>query len=704
MINDLNITIPKVYQSFKDVWKKEQSHFIQMYLENKVGFIPNLLPEDAMLISTSETISILSQKLGIAFEMATSKENTALENHDLPEVLQSPVRGELSGKWLKNSNMVGINVRTIGNFWNIIKYALTLPKSQDSIHLLPIWEPGVVASLYGIASWQINSEFYAHDLAEAIPHLNTVERQLKAVINILHAMGKTVGMDVIPHTDRFSEIVLSNPQYFEWLQRENYEIVNHRANLHEEVQDLILSFLEQYGASNPFDAYPKEREKFFSDDLDEATRNVILFGKPEHEGIRQRRRDALLRYLTKYGYEPVPATMAPPYRGLRVDYEHSEQDTEGQIWREYAITQPESFSRVFGPLTRYKLYERRDDNKNWEIDFSRPRPAVWNYVAQHYQQVQETYGFDFMRGDMSHVQMRPEGVPSQFGQFYDILAEVKNFIRDAGVPYFGYFAETFLAPRNVMSYGDEIDHLEASECDSTLGDLQSVVVNTPLFLQRFRQYLDILETRRFAPNFTIMTADKDDPRFDEFYIFANEFRLFIALFLTNMPSYMALGFRTRDTHHSPAPNEHYTKLYVFQLSEGAKATEGDYVWGRNGSLYHRLLEIQLYADKIWETIKNKPVQWLIYPDAVGFGKVIAWTQADHPTHIFVANTDSENAIVNFAIPKIKGIENKRLKFEFSTADSITEIDKYPFYNGRHYNVFRLEKGECRVYLVDYLAA
>ena len=141
-----------------------------------------------------------------------------------------------------------------------------------------------------------------------------------------------------------------------------------------------------------------------------------------------------------------------------------------------------------------------------------------------------------MRGDMSHVQMRAEGVPTQIDAFYDILATVKKVVRDNGVPYFGYFAETFLAPRNVMSYGDEIDHLEAADCDSTLGDLQSVIINTPEFLQRFRQYLDVLETRRFAPSFTIMTADKDDPRFDKFYVSGNEFRLFTALFLTNMPT------------------------------------------------------------------------------------------------------------------------------------------------------------------------
>ncbi|MFT6148519.1 MAG: hypothetical protein ACJAUH_001201, partial [Saprospiraceae bacterium] len=58
-----------------------------------------------------------------------------------------------------------------------------------------------------------------------------------------------------------------------------------------------------------------------------------------------------------------------------------------------------------------------------------------------------------------------------------------------------------------------------------------------------------------------------------------------------------------------------------------------------------------------------------------------------------------NAIVNFAIPAIKGIENTHFKFDFSTAYCVTKINELPFYNGRHYNIFRLEKGECRVYLI-----
>ena len=687
------------YNDYKEVWKGEKPNLIRQFLSKEVSFIPNLLPEDAIALSPVETIDILRKHLGDAvYFQAISVQYTYMPYAELPEILKSPVRTEANTDWLKKTNMVGINVRTVQSFWNVVKYALTLPKSQDSIHFLPIWEPGVVSSLYGMASWNINPEFFSPELANMLPHLDTVEKQLKAVINLLHALGKSVGMDVIPHTDRFSEIVLSNPHYFEWLQREEFEIVNHSEHLHERVQALIMTFLKENGAANPADNFPEESTDFFSDDFGESQRNRILFGQPIQRGLRADRRDALLRYLTKFGYEPVPATMAPPYRGLEVDKENFEEDEKGQIWREYNITNPTPFSRVFGPLTRYKLYDRLEDNQHWAIDFSKPRPAVWEYVAASYHQVQRFYGFDFMRGDMSHVQMRPEGVPAQIDAYYDILAYVKHYIQQQGNPYFGYFAETFLAPRNEMGYGDEVDHLEAAAADSTLGDLQSLPINTSEFLQRFRYYLDVFHTRRFAPNFTIMTADKDDPRFDAFYVSGNEFRFFTALFLTDMPSYMGLGFRTRNTHLEPAPNEYYTKLFVFQIPKGPKSTNGAYIFGQNIDLYHRLQRIQTLADTIWDDIKNKEVQWLLYPDATGFGKVLAWTHAQQPKYIFVANLDTDNAIDNVAIPAIKNINNTGLQQLFSTLNTNENAVNTQF-NGRNYNIGSIEYGECRVYQI-----
>ncbi len=498
--------IPKVYQQFQDYWQEQHLAMKNLYKMVIILLFPIYCPKKPSNSMSSKPSQLLRSRWGDSVALALNPSNTSPYTpiSELPLEVQSPVYNNQNSIWLKHSNMVGINVRTVGSFWNVVKYALTLPKWQDAIHLLPIWEPGVVGSLYGMSSWNINTEFFSLELAVSFPHLNIVERQLKAVVNLLHVMGKAVGMDVIPHTDRFSEIVLANPQYFEWIQRDNYQIINHSENLHLEVQERILAFLKENGAAESNIDFPLQRELFFSNAIEERLRLQILFGNHNNSTLKNTRRIALMKHLIAYGYEPLPATMAPPYRGVEVDRESKIVDEMGLVWRDYKITEPQAMSRIFGPLTRYKLYERLEDNQNWEIDFSSPRPKVWEYVAKKYAAVQATFNLDFMRGDMSHVQMRSEGVPAQPNTHYDLLQYVKQYIQQQGNPHFGYFAETFLAHTDFMGYGDEIDHLEASDADSTLGDLQSTVVGSLEFLQRFRQYLDLLQTRSFAPNFTVM--------------------------------------------------------------------------------------------------------------------------------------------------------------------------------------------------------
>lgn len=687
--------IPKVYQQFRDVWAQDRESLMGAYRGLEMSFVPNLLPELAVQLTAEETLHVLHGRLGSQADHALADTSP-----DAAPPIPSPVAAEPDGSWLKTSNMVGINVRTIGSFWNVVKYALTLPQALDSIHLLPIWEPGVVGSLYGISSWQINTEFFSQELLAACPALNTVEKQLRAVVNLLHALGKAVGMDVIPHTDRFSEIALAQPHYFEWLQRQDSEIVDHSDNLHQEVQDRILDFLAAHGPAVDGEGYPDSRREFFSPAYPEEKRLRVLFGRPEDRAGREKRRNELVRHLYAYGLEPVPATMAPPYRGIKVNPETSYTDSEGNVWYDYSVTEPQSMSRVFGPLARFKLYGRLNDNAQWEIDFDRPRHEVWRYVCEKYGSVQRLFGFDFMRGDMSHVQMRPGGVPEIVDDHYDILRAVKRYIqKERGIAHFGYFAETFLAPRNIMVYGDEVDHLEASDADVTLGDLQSTTVGSREFLQRFRWYDDLRVTRSFAPSFTVITGDKDDPRFDEFYLSGNALRLFIATFLTDMPSYVALGFETRDIHHQPAPNEHYTKLYVFQEKGGPKATSGPYRWGRNGALFHSVTRLRLYTEGIFAQIRGRPTLWLIPPDATGENKHIAWTQRDgRADYVFVANTDPAHGIRNFNLPYFAGTGgNVQLIAEFSTAGSIPESDRCLELQGKGYKVTHLAPSEGRVY-------
>jgi hypothetical protein len=687
-----------------DLWERQREPLVDQYAKGRSSFVPCLLPEQAVRLSAADTMGILRRRLEEKLDVALQRSepgDSPLQYHD---PLAGPVAGKPDGGWLKSSNVVGVNVRTVGSFWNVVKYALTLPGAQDAIHLLPIWEPGVVGSLYGMSSWEINDEFYSQELARACPELDSVDRQLKAVINLLHAMGKAVGMDMIPHTDRFSEIVLASPQYFEWLQREGTEIVDHTENLHERVQACVMRFLAVEGAAVPDVDYATAPEGFFSGDFPEEKRLIVLFGLPSDRSGRAGRRNRLVRYLHAYGFETVPATMAPPFRGLKIDTETEYVDSQGNRWYDFSIVEPQAMSRVFNPLTRYKLYGRLDDNADWAIDFDNPRREVWHYVREKYATVQQRYGFDFMRGDMSHVQMRPEGVPQVIDEYYDILRAVKNHIRvNKGVHHFAYFAETFLAARNIMVYGDEVDHLEASDADVTLGDLQSTCVGSPEFLQRLRQYYDLAETRSFAPSFTVITGDKDDPRFDGFYLRGNALRLFMALFLTDMPSYMALGFETRDLHHKPAPNEHYSKLYVFQERIGPKATGGPFVWGGNGALFRSISRLRSYADAVYSQIRGCPTRWLIHPDATAAQKHIAWTQRrSRPDYVFVANTDTEHVVLNFNIPCIPDLgPGTALELDFSTAEVDSGRDLRLESAAWGFKVTELAAAEGRVYRIRY---
>lgn len=617
-----------------------------------------MMPEAALQIPFGDIVRTLEQLFGAALYPA----------FDPDASLPGPLDGCRDTAFLKTAKTVGINVRTIRHFWNIIPYTFTLPEAQNAIHILPIWEPGVVSSLYGPSSWNVNPEFFSPELAAHFPELNTVEKQLKAVVNILHLMGKAVGMDVVPHTDRFSEMAVAHPQFFEWLQRRDDKIIAHEASLFRDVQTLVFQHLLQTGSAVPGSPLPHSADDLF-EKIPESGRLRLLFGEKYDYWGRLFRRKAIVRLLYDHGYETVPATMGPPYRGIEVDPrpEAKVVDAEGLVWRDYRITRPQKFSRVFGPLARYKLYESKNGNRDWELDFDRPNTAAWAYVCEHYRQIQAEFGFDFMRGDMSHVQMRPGGVPAERDAYYDLLGAVKQTVLREK-PWFGYFAESFLAPPGEMAYGDECDHLEAAFADSTLGDLQSETVGTDKFMRDFSQYRKWLETRKFAPNFTIFTADKDDPRFDAFYLKGNEIRYFIALFLTDMPSYMGLGFECRDPHPQPAANECYSKYYVFQMPNDPKTTSGAYRWGQNEILYAKLARQKILSDAISAEVRDAKAEWLVPPDPGGHHKVIAWTQASGPAYLFVANLDTTHGhTVKMAVP-----EDLRWQLLFSTEREQTE--------------------------------
>lgn len=655
-----------------------------------------MTPPEAIGLSVAEVVSELKNRLpsdavGDVDEILAGTRN---EPSNLGNLRHSDTT------WIRRANIVGINVRTIGSLWHVVNYSLTLPRAVDAIHLLPVWEPGVVASLYGMASWQLNDEFFDCDLYAAHPALADVGRQLRAVVALLHLDGRSVGIDVVPHTDRFSEIVLANPSYFEWLRREGASLVDHRSILSEEVESLLVEYLREEGPALPEPLLCPE--ELFSASVSETRRTRLLFGSPEDREGRNARREQIIDRLYERGLETTPATMGPPYRGLRVDPDKKTVDDKGRAWYDYAFLDPQPASRAFGPLTRYAFFERKDNNRTWQIDFSRPRHEVFSYLAGHIAEFATAYGFDFMRGDMSHVQMRPEGVPRRVDDYYDPLGYVKRYV-GRETPGFAYFAESFLAPPGTMAYGDEVDHLEASDAEATLGDLQSVPIHEEAFLQRLRRYRDIAETRSVTPCFTVMTGDKDDPRFDSFYLRGNELRAFCAYFLTDMPSYTALGFELRDGHEKPAANEYYTKLYVFHEERGAKATNGPYRFGENLDLFEKLQRIRRIADENLPSCRASSVHWLLPPDAKGNNKVLAWWLGREPdvetaSLLCVANTDTEHLSPRLILPPPPRISTlPTLAFATDRAESVVDSVVLPGSKAVRFMLGPLPPGACRLY-------
>lgn len=626
------------HHNWVERWRLHNPQYISDYVNGNCSFIPNLLPETSVKLDVFQVLDILHKKIG------SERLVQALYHH-----VPSPLSAHTNSQWLKQSNVVGINVRTIGNFWNVIKYLLTVPQSHDCIHLLPIWEPGVVGSLYGTVSWKINDEFFSHELARAVPSLDTVEKQLKVVVNLIHALGKTVGLDVIPHTDRFSEVVITHPRLFEWVRRDKAQIADHSENLWQQVETAIWNYLQHNGTGDysPLWVQPYMLFEPSNPDITDDQRQNIIFGPPHDPARRLYRRIQFIQHLIYEGFETLPMTMAPPYRGLHINPKEFVVDERGTRWYQYDFDKPQQMSRVFGPLTRYRFYHSKNYNANWELDFDNPHLPAWNYFQRKYLECQMAFNFDFMRGDMAHVQMRPKGVPAKPNDFYDPLLATKKHIQQKVTPHFAFYAETFLAPPDTMGYGDEVAHLEAIQADSTLGDLQSTAVGDSEFMMRFADYTKLLKTKNFAPSFTILTADKDDPRFDIYFKSGNMLRYFIGLFLTDMPSYYSLGFEVRSRNLKRAKNESYSKLYVFRInddSDADKVTHGPFEWGHNFEHFTALSRLRKFAETIWADIKNQTTDWILAPDATAKSKLVAWTLLNKKEYVFVANLDTQKNI------------------------------------------------------------
>ena len=207
-------------------------------------------PDECLKLSFRHSLELIKDLIG-------NEQLEAAKKFQIP----SPFQNEKNTDWAQTVKIIGINPRITKTYWGIVKYAMTFP--ENGIHLMPLFETGD-GSLYVQNSWELNDEFLDKDLADY--GFKSSKEQLKFVVNILHALGKAVGFDALPHVDNFSEIVILNPSCFEWIKltpdKKSQDFTAETENLGKEIETLLINKLAL-------------SQEFFS--LTEAERKNILF-------------------------------------------------------------------------------------------------------------------------------------------------------------------------------------------------------------------------------------------------------------------------------------------------------------------------------------------------------------------------------------------------------------------------------------------
>lgn len=587
--------------------------------------------------------------------------------------IYSPQVNETNSGWMKSSKFIGINPRLAGSLWNVVKYALTFP--ENAIHLFPLWECGCEGSLYSPISWKLNSEFIEPELFSL--GYATIESQLKLVVKTLHAMNKSVGFDVVMHTDKYSEINFIYPEYFEWVKlNENKtsqlfypDVVPNE--IHKEVQALICQFINEHGDSLGDKMGNLTTENFFATKTSEAERQKIIFGNKV--AFRQKRRMELMNYIRNSGYELIPVTEYSPSRPILFDKIVSNEFTN---WAEFKLENKFNEASIFNSLTPYKWYNI--DNEGYPIKNSHIE-SVWQYFITKISNFQKEYDFDFIRADMGHNQITHAHNDSDKNlDEKEIWAEIKKRIQKE-VPYFGIFAEGFFT-RN--GYIDIFKDLENKKFDVILGALQYRYLNEQ-FIEELKGYLEL--DKSYKPCVTILTADADSPGYAELYQspLANEVRFFTSQF-SNLPSYMGMGVELRSLNLKD--NYEYSGSFI-------KKCPQNYVWGENIDFYNKMNDMRDIYLKIKDKIIDKKLIWLKTNDTKSAGWFFLDTKTNQPTYLFLINLNFNSGLnliqtsdipSNFSLEPIYSNIKPFTQIKNTKSSTITEFSE-------------LETGEVRIY-------
>jgi hypothetical protein len=500
-------------------------------------------PEEALSIPFEQAWQTLEQRLGKetvyhALSLAQQGKTLPLKApaHEPPHFQKTPA-------WMQKAKFIGVPSTVTGSYFHNVQYALSVP--EGAVHLLPFFEHG--GSVYAATNWQPSASYLHPQLAQK--GLQTPQQQLAFSVSMLHAMGKRVGFDLVPHVDRFAETVFTHPGFFEWIHiHPKTHHVDERQNRdanHQAVEKLITQYLIQNGTPTGEKLDPKVAHALFQPEVSQATRERLLFGTGDLAS-RTEARIRLMQWVRQHGYDTVGQAGAAPYRPVVV--KKMVPDGQGNHWPEFTLKHMQHGMRddIVGNVTPYKLYHVLPDGTP---DITRINQPVWDYLTQQTETLVKNYQFDFFRADMAHIQQSHSNPKQSYDlhrppELYQVL---KSHIQKTQNPAFGTFAESFLL-QGIVSAKEDMRH---KGFDVVLGPFQYIASESKDYARNLKYWLQrsMFHLDPFKVSLSSMTTDSDQPQHKA--IFANpvahKLRLFLGYFLP-LPAYNGMGVASVGHH------------------------------------------------------------------------------------------------------------------------------------------------------------
>ncbi len=555
----------------------------------------DITPTECLKIDFKHSVEMVKKIIGASnFELAKQLK------------IQSPLINQHDSSWLKHSKIIGINPRIVETYWGIVKYAMTFP--ENAIHIMPLFESGD-GSLYVQNSWRLNNDFYDVNLENL--GFNTAESQLKFVINILHAMGKSVGFDALPHVDNFSEIVILNPDCFEWvkLNKEHTaeDCSKNRSYNPKEIERLLIN---EFNLPNNFFEQDENlrKKQLFPDNIDAFSRRMQI-----------------RKVIRENGYEPVPVVELSPMRPIVFKgIKHSQTEN----WAEFEIPNKNNRAKIIGSITPYNWYEI--DDRGY-IKKNAKRDKVWNYFINHMYEFQKEYNFDFLRADMGHNQISHAHMEDKDFQTNEFWGETKDRI-NKDKPYFATLGEAFLS----TYYIDANNDMTNKKFDIVLGNLNFQYLNE-VYTSQILQFIKNIDNNSYLPCNTIYTNDGDLPSHQKLFQSqdANILRYFMGLFF-NLPSYMGMGFEVRNLF--PQHEAEFSNYYVKPQNER-------FQFGQNLEQFNNIVKMR----ELYSSFKNTLESNNFILHKTNSEQIFCWSYLGETFNLlFIANFDSstENILIN----------------------------------------------------------